>query len=207
MSTIDLGIVYEPHPRELAELDDALVEITGAQPSREHVVGYAGPNEVVQILIDAATWKNALSSLAALFGGTFAISFANELGKQVASEVWKEKKNYYEAVKQASANSFLRVVAAIQALRAKEQTVTIAVRVPGTPRNAGLVLTSNDPAEIAWQISNVTRCSVEIVEVIQQAQAANPGQPPRNGNNPDLSIVIEVLDNGDVRVLGAVISK
>jgi hypothetical protein len=200
MATVDLGIVYEPHPQEFAELRAALSELTGSAPGQERLFGYAGPNDVVQLLLDAATWQNVLAVLAASFGGAFAASFGKELGKLAAVEVWKEKRNYYDAVKRVTASSFLKFVAAIKAMREKDQTVTIAVRIPGTPRNAGLVITSDDPAEIAWQISNVTRCTVAIQRVIFQS----PGNP-MDGDNPDKSIVIEVLENGDVRVLGVTI--
>jgi len=207
MAPLNLGIVYEPHPQELANLSDVLTEISGTPPEKEQILGYAGPNEVVQILVDASTWQNALSGLAMLFGGIFTASFAQELGKQAASEVWKEKKNYYDAVKRMSAAPFYRLVSAIQALRQKDQTVTISVKTPSTPRNASLVITSDDPAEIAWQISNVTRCAREIHDIIPQITDADPQSPLRNGNNPDMSIVIEVLESGDVKVLGVVIKK
>lgn len=203
MTTVNLGIVYEPHPSELSELSSVLKEITNDEPQKERIIGYAGPNEVVQMLIDVASWPNALWSLALLFGGKFAISFATELGKLAATDVWKEKKNYYEAIKQNTAAPFLKLFNAIKALRTKEQTVTIAIKIPDTPRNAGLVLESNDPAEIAWQISNVIRCAEKIRDIIIKARSINPHLT--NGSNPDMSIVIEVLENGDVKVLDEII--
>jgi hypothetical protein len=202
---INLGIVYEPHPAELKELSDSLIELTNTKPEQERIVGFAGPNEVVQLIIDSATWQNALYTLAMIFGGKFAASFSTELGKLVAGEVWKNKKNYYDAVKQKNAAPFLRLVKAIQDLRSKDQTITIAIKIPGTPRNAGLVITSDDPAEIAWQIANVTRCAEDIKKIILDARQNTNVEKYTVGSNPDLSIVIEVLENGDVRILDVTI--
>lgn len=206
MTTINLGIVYEPHPTELSELGYALEEITGATPPKEKIVGYDGPNEVVQILIDAATWQNILACYAIKLGDTFLRSFSDELGKQAAAEVWKQKNNYYEALKRVSAAPFLKLAKSIQSLRKKNQIVTISVKIPNTPRNASLVITSDDPAVIIWQIANVTRCAGDIRDVIKKATEANPQSPPRNGKNPDMSIVLELFENGDLKILDTTIN-
>jgi hypothetical protein len=204
---INIGIVYEPHPTELRELSNSLIELTTTEPEKEKIVGFAGPNEVVQLIVDAATWHNALWALAMIFGGKFAGSFSTEMGKLVAGEVWKNKKNYYEAVKQKTAVPFLRLFNAIQDLRSKDQTITIAVKIPGTPRNAGLVITSEDPAEIAWQLANVMRCADEITNIIMDARKNTTGLQYTIGDNPDMSLVIEVLENGDVKILDITIVK
>ncbi len=206
MATFDLGIFYEPHPDELAEMSDAIVDLTGDEPQKEQVVGFAGPNDVVQILIDAENWQKVLLAIGTVFGW-FVLHFSQELGKLAAADVWKDKSKYYEVLRKTSAAPFHRLMRAIQALRAKHQTVSVAVKVPGTPRNAGLVLASDDPAEVAWQICNVVRCSVEIRAIVLATRQANPDSPPTTGDNPDMSIVIETLDDGRVRVLGEIIDK
>ena len=203
--TVDLGIVYEAHPDELSELSSALKDITGVSPSKEKLVGYDGPNEVVQILIDSATWVSTLNIVASLLGGSFAVSFGNEIAKQAAAEVWKQKSNYYEAVKRLSAAPFLKLAKTIKALREKNQTVTVSVKIPNTPRNASLVISSDDPAVIIWQIANITRCAADIREVIAKAAEDSPQSPPCNGDNPDMSIVLELLENGDIKLLGITI--
>ncbi len=206
MATIDLRIVYEPCPAELAELSAVLAEITSETPLKEEIPGLAGPNEFVQMLLDAATWQNALRCFAVTIGGVFASSFAKELGKHVEAEHWKNKENYYNALKKVTTGVLRRLVRAIQALRAKDQTVTIAIRIPGLSRNAGLLLTSDDEAVILWQIANVIRCAEQIREIVTAAQAT-PGWARPGLLNRDFSIPVEVLDNGDVKVLGKVISK
>ena len=203
MANLDLGIVYEPHPEELAEIEAALSAIVDAQPEKERLVGYAGPNEVVQLLIDVATWQNALLGLATLFGAKFVGTFSAELGKLTANEVWKNKENYKSAVKHATAAPFRRLVAALNSFRRKSQTTTLAVKIEGTQRNAGLILTSEDPAVIAWQMGCVMICAEEIRKIVLD----NPDLPWRDFDNPDLSIKIEVLENGDVTIMGQAISK
>nr|WP_298171189.1 hypothetical protein [uncultured Pseudomonas sp.] len=206
MSTINLGIVYEPYPLELSELSSSIIDLTGTPPEKERVIAYDGPNEIVQLLVDAANWKHALSFIAVVLGGKFAASFATELGKQAAAEVWREKRNYYDAIKSNTIAPFQRIIKSIQALRAKNQTVTIAVKIPGTPRNAGLVLTSNDQTEIAWQIANVIRYAEEIERTVKKLLEENPHLLD-SGQNADMSFAIDVLENGDVRILGITLTK
>jgi len=201
MKNVNLGIVYEPHPAELDELSAALSAVTQEQPVREIVFGFAGPNEVVQLIIDAATWQNALLTLSTLFGGKFAASFATELGKLSAAEVWKNRANYTDAIRSATAAPFVRIANAISELRKKEQTVTIAVRIPGTHRNAGLVITTDDPADIAWQFSNVARCAPRILDAVERHMEANPNTW-LTGRNPDLSIEIKITRDGNIEILG-----
>lgn len=203
MANIDLGIVYEPHPTELAEIEAALSVVTDGQPERKKLVGYAGPNDVVQLLIDAATWQNALSGLALIFGATFVRSFSGELGKLSATEVWKNRESYSDAVKQATAAPFNRLVVALNSFRNKGQTTTIAVRIEGTERNAGFILTSEDPSVVAWQMACITLCASEIRQIVLD----NPDLPWKDSGNPDLSIKIDVLENGDISILGKTISK
>ncbi|MBX3373896.1 MAG: hypothetical protein KF817_08675 [Phycisphaeraceae bacterium] len=204
MTTISLGTVYEPHPREVAELSQAILSLTGEEPERRPIQGFAGPNDVVQILIDAATWPKALGAFGLLLGGKFAISFVSELGKRSAAEVWKNRENYAEALRRASAAPFKRLIEAIAALRQRDQTVTIAVWIPGTQRNAGLVITSEDPVEIIWEISNVARCAPQILEIVQRKRDASPyGEV--DGRNPDSSIQIEIAQDGSISILGEVI--
>ena len=207
MSTISIGIVGERHPHELKELSDSLAEIINDKPQQERILGLAGPNEVVQLLIDAVTWKNALYSLALILGGKFAASFATELGKLTATKIWKEKKNYHEAFKKIISSPFHRFVNAIKALRTKNQTILITIKIPGTIRNASLALISDDPAEIAWQIANVIRCAEDIKDIVEAAKKTNPNENFLDRNNPDMSVVIEVLDNGDVKVFDVIIKK
>ena len=204
MSVINLGIFHEYRPTEIAELNEALFELTGDRPQKEEIEDFAGPNDVVQLLIDAANWQRILLIFSAIFGA----AFAAELGKLTAAEIWKEKRNYYEALKRGAAARLERVFQAIRALQEKEQTVTVAVKIPGAPRNAALALESDDLALIAWQIANVTRCAEEIRNIVDEACRENPDYPPtKHELNPDLSIVIKVLDNGDVEVLGKIIRK
>ena len=167
------------------------------------MIGYAGPNDVVQLLIDVATWQNALLGLATLFGAKFVGTFSAELGKLTATEVWKNKENYRNAVTQATAAPFRRLVAALNAFRRKSQTTTLAVKIEGADRNAGLILTSEDPAVIAWQMGCVMICAAEIRKIVLD----NPDLPWQDFDNPDLSIQIKVLDNGDVTIMGQTISK
>jgi hypothetical protein len=205
VASIDLGVAYELGQPELAELSNALQDITGQLPEKHQVASFAGPNEVVQLLLNAATWQNALSALAAIFGG----AFVAELGKLSAGDIWKNKENFSEALRRVANSKFFRVVSAIQALRKKNIIVTVAVQVKNTPRNAGLIIVSDDPAEIGWQIANIARCAEDIQRIVQRVQAAggvNYNLPPGIGNE-DISIKVEVLENGDVRVLGVTIQK
>jgi hypothetical protein len=206
MSVIKLGIVYKPYPLEFAELQVALSEITKETSEEEDLIGLAGPNDVVQILIDALTWHKAIIFVAIIFGRKFVESFATELGKHTEAYFWKEKKNYSDAITQAIASPFIRVVNAIKTLRSKNQTITIAIKIQGTCRNAGLVLKSEDPAEIAWEMANVIRNAEKIQNIVIEAQRANPDNPIWSGDNPDKSIEVEILENGDIKVLGITIS-
>lgn len=40
MSTINLGIVYEPYPLELSELSSSIIDLTGTPPEKERVIAY-----------------------------------------------------------------------------------------------------------------------------------------------------------------------
>lgn len=205
MAILNLGIAENKFPEEVKELSFAIKEITNDEPQRVSVVALAGPNDFVQILIDILTWQKALFGLALILGGKFASSFASELGKLAANDVWKEKKNYYDAIKNKIAIPIQRLVDAIKKLREKDQSVTIAIKIPGTMRNAGLVLSSDDPAVLIWQIANVIRCADKIQKILIEARQANPDSFRSEGSNPDMSIVIEVLENGDVKVLDIII--
>lgn len=203
MPSVNLAYVYEPYPDELTELRSAIEALTGEPPARAlPIAGYAGPNEVVQLIIDQASWTMVLKALALRFGW----SFADAIGKQAADDIWKNKACYAKALMRGAAEPVRRLIAAILELRDKRQTVAVGVHVPDTPRNATLNINSTDPAEIAWQIANVARCAVEIRNIILDAQA-NDSNFTGEGPNEDLSIPIQILPSGDIRVLGKTIKK
>lgn len=202
--SVKVATVYEPCPTEINDLKLALTDVFHETPQDKRIGGFAGPNEVVQILVDSATWQTALGGLALLFGGSFALSFSTELGKQVATDVWKNRANYAEAMKRASAAPFKRLVESLAALRRKKQTTTVSIEVPNSVRNASIVITSEDPEEVAWQMSLTILHTEEVLEVVREVVLfADPG----GKTNPDLSIVLEILPTGDMKVLGRTIKK
>jgi len=209
MSQIDLGIVYKPHPQELHELSNALTEFTGSTPVEEKLFSFAGPNEVVQIILDAASWMNILKGLALILGGKFAASFVSELGKQAAItsiDFWKDKKNYPNAIKGENSAAFFKFIEAIKSLREKNQTITIAVKLPGTPRNAGLILKTDNSSELAWQLACIALKTEQIQQLYLEIEKSE-NRMQKTGNNPDMSIELELMDNGDVKFLGQTLSS
>jgi hypothetical protein len=205
MSIINLGMVYKPSPAELEDLSASLAEAAGARPVEEKVQGLAGPNDILQLVIDAVNWKTALEVLGVFLGGRFLKSFADELGKQAGASLWKNKKHYYEAVKSTASSALRQFTDSIRAIRAKDQVVAVAIKIPGSGRNAGLVLTSDDDAELLWQIANVYRCAVEIAAIIEP-MVGDPVAMQKSGTIA-VSVRVEVLENGDVRVFDQTIAK
>lgn len=202
MRKIELGIVYKPYPEELEEFTLAVSKLTGLTPSEEKLFGFAGPNDVVQIILDAASWALVLKGTVAFLGGKFLSSYISELGKHAALktiEAFQAKESNSES--NIDADSFMELVVAIKKLREKGQTVTIAVKLPDTPRNAGFIIETDDPREIAKQISFIA-IHTEEIQNSYQAIINKGGKVPRTGNNPDMSLKIELLENGDVTFLG-----
>jgi len=195
MATIDLGRVWEPFPAELEELRAALAELTGERPEKLTLQGVAGPNDIVEIILDFDAWPRVMRWLVE--------GIVIKLGEKATAAVWKNKAIYYQAVKAGASAPLLRLIKAIESLERREQAVYLAVKVPGTPRNVALRLKTDEPAKFLWQLANIARCAPEIREVVLAAVAANEISPPMNGNYE----IIEVLGNGDVLILGTVISK
>src|ERR1700722_19503439 len=203
MAAIDLGIVYEPYPAELAELSAALTEMTGEVPTKIKLPGLGGPNEGVQIFVNLSSGEViGIGGLALLLRS----EFLKELTKQAVAELWKNKAIFFAAIKKAASETLGRLAKSIGAIRAKDQTVVVAVKMPGDTRNAGLLLTSDDEAEIAWAMLQIDRHAERIREVSSRGVQADPVAVAADRGNPDSSIAIEVLENGDLKMLGIVIN-
>lgn len=207
MSRIDLGIVYKPHPKELLKLNEALTEFTGDCPQEKILIGLAGPNEVVQIILNATSWMNIIKFLSIFLGGKFAASYVSELGKQAAvksMEHWQNKRNYLDLSKRGGSSSFIKLSTTIKALREKGQTITIAVKLPGSLRNAGLIITTDNTSEIAWQLACLA-LKTEIVQNIYLEIIKNGENLKQTGDNSDMSLEIKLTDNGDIIFLGEIL--
>ncbi|MBU3003651.1 hypothetical protein [Paraglaciecola arctica] len=204
MSHIELGIVYHPCPEELEEFSSAVSKLTGLTPREEKLFGFAGPNEVVQIILDTVSWALLFKGSAAFLGTKFLSSYVSELGKQAATKTIET----FGSKEDKDKEIFLELVEAIIKLRQKGQTVTVAVKLIDTPRNAGFVIETEDPKEIAEQMSLVALYTEDIQKRYEELKREDD-KVSKTGNNPDMSLKIEITDGGKVLLMGneVVLSK
>ena len=129
-----------------------------------------------------------------IVGTKFLVSFASESGKLLASKVWKNRTNYTDAVQQPEAEPLRALVETLNEIRDQGKTTTIAVDIEHEDRNAGLVVTAADPETVIWQLACVLIATKEIQEHVAENKVF------ADFKNPDLSIRLEVKENGEVLV-------
>jgi hypothetical protein len=186
---LGVAVVYDAAPLEVAEARAALTEMLGEEVGQPALVGYAGPNETMQLLFNGDQWLKILAVLGSVFG----TGFVAGLGKNAADEVWKRKTELLQALKSAVAAPFRRLIMAIVAARSRGQTVTLAVPYPYRGRNAGLVIPTSDPVEVLRYLSLFARSASEIHAFLQANFIDPTGKPlAQFGQNEDLSVKIEI---------------
>ncbi|KPZ66627.1 hypothetical protein AN392_00066 [Pseudoalteromonas sp. P1-16-1b] len=204
MALINIGLVYEPCPNEIKSLESIIVSITNTAPEKEKIVGLDGPNEIVQLIFEAANWQNIL---AIFLGSSFLKSFGSELGKQAASALIKktisEDSEKPEASDEASGgvNDMLEV---IKKLQEKGQMVTFSVKIEGSPRNASILIGNPSDRQEIYKICMVALYAEEIQEYLTEMIASDRRKFLSFWEPPTFSMPIEVLENGSIIVAGKV---
>jgi hypothetical protein len=178
MSTIELGTVYSCRPEGLDELRLALEEVFQQPIEDTHIPPLAGPNDIIQILFDPMVQEGAIS---------LAHKIGEKLGEKVIEigleKIWKW----------------------IKTLREKGTNVGIGVKIPvrvgiAPSRNALLIVQTDDPVELGNYFKSIAYCTEEIAKIF--AEHEDSQSDVLWGDNPDQSVEILVLENGDVQVLG-----
>jgi hypothetical protein len=179
MSTIELGTIYSYRPAGLDELRLALEEVFQEPVEDTQIPPLAGPNEIIQILFDPSVQAGA------------ALGFAYKIGAKLGDKVIDL--------------GFEKICHWIKTLRESGTNVGIGVKIPvrigiAPSRNALLIVQTNDPVELENYFKSITYCTEEIAKVF--AEREDSQSDVLWGNNPDQSVEIFVLENGDVQVLG-----
>jgi hypothetical protein len=92
-------------------------------PERQKVCDLAGPNNILQLVLDAASW----TTLAKVTVGAFAAAFIAQTGKNAADALWNNPKKLTNWLQSAPGKSFGRLLNAIRSAIGKECTVSLAV--------------------------------------------------------------------------------
>jgi hypothetical protein len=202
--TVELEMVPEQHRIErAAPIIKALTDITGVEPPIQKRPGVAGPNDFLHILFVPGIWELLAGYLAVRLGGRFLDGLASESGKLAARRVWRQKSEYEEAVKTKGAEPLVELVRQIAAFKKsaprKREVMSFAVPVPPLHRSPGMPVTSEDPAEVIFQLATIARLAPEIRDAVLRAMQ-DPKAVDALPRNPDRSFRIEVLEDGTVRI-------
>jgi hypothetical protein len=180
---------------------ETTVEIAGCAPStypiRDQVVnlfnevypshvkatradGLAGPNEIIQVLLDGLSWAAIVKGLV----GAFGVGIATKAGQDTWGMLTKKFGKKDSKVPEWSEDQVRRLVAILHEAM-KENSVTFGSKIPElswADRHPGIVLSSADPAEIV-RIASVLALNVEEFRSQAAAQIGQARTLPAHQNS------------------------
>jgi hypothetical protein len=144
---------------------------------KDDLQGLAGPNEVFQVFVDPENWEAAIA-----FIGGFVL-------KKSLDEIWRE----------TVSPKFSALVRSFSAASKNQHDVMFAIKIPGWSRNAGILIESEDPAYVRWQISTFIRLSPEILAVINKKPIEKKGWAEHTASG---ALLVKINNNGSATVWG-----
>jgi len=169
-----VGFIQEARTgvEELAdEAEEILKALGDSNPGRERLVPLAGPNDVVQLILDPRT---LLLLGAAAIVGTSALK---KIGDHVGDAVWRKMTEW------------------VRSARARRVHATLAIPTPRRKaRNAGIPA-SDDPEELKRQIAALVILAPQIEAVIQALTIS--GASLEVNQTTDCSVKLELVTDAD----------
>ena len=187
MSEIKIGLVDRLPPQLFNELNEFMFAETGHRPEEVRMHGLAGPNHFLQFfLIDMQpVW---------VFLGPYTAGKILDAGIDV---VFAHKKEFVKLIAAAGLGKLKVLSSIFRKIRNEGYTVSLAVHVPGSVRNAGWVFSSDDDEEFAWHLLQISNNAKQIQSFA--AKLVETSDPSLEGQlNPDCSLIIEVDDDGTI---------
>jgi len=146
---------------ELSELKNALEEAVGVPVGEQKVIPLGGPNHVVQILIDAAALRAAVTATMVKLGGTAAVGWYL---KTVLEPLVKRQGEWIrDNLPKLCAEGFERVATALKAARARGLNTSIGVSLPGHTRGATFKLDTDDPDRVNHAVTLIAYHAEDIL--------------------------------------------
>lgn len=158
--SMQIGYVYpDPPTDKILELQNILIELSEVPAETKKLIGLAGPNEIVQIIADAATWVLVVS----VFYGK---AFLEQLGKNHANSLPKLTDKISQLAK--------LLIQKIHELQKAGYEVDLALPVPlPSARNVFVRIDSNKPEDILKLIilmgENAPKIEASIARILDES--------------------------------------
>ncbi len=196
MSKARIAVSRPLHP-EQADAVEAFAELLDDSVERCDLPGLAGPNELLQVVVDAEYWERVLAALF-LALGTAGVSFSHRIGAHLADEVWHKRAELTHALKSVPASALAKLVEILRQTRAKGNTISATIpHKINTVRNAGLVITAEAPGDIVAQLA-VFAGKAKAIEAFLNQVVSGEGRFLSLSTNPDCSTRVEINADGKI---------
>lgn len=206
--SIAIGLTDSTSKEAVAAADDFLQSVFGEKPAFITLSHLAGPNDLVQILLDSAHWE-ALAKLVFSAGG---VAFAAQIGTRAADAVWdgigarfKRKDVSKSSGEDEKAEAASRSLDALIAKTMKlDNSVFLGLPSPNPNwfgrRNIGIPIQGESSNEVLRALGTLTLVGPELERIFGEIRLADPNANVDSVLNSGMGGSLLLLDDGSVEV-------
>ena len=191
---VKIAVAVSSPAGAVAELSNAVEDLTNTRPQLVRLHDLAGPNSTLQLLLNVDGWLLLLELAAAVYGV--------EIVKEMAKSTWKSFAPKIASTSNSLQSKFASLVAVI--CSASRSGTTVILGLPTTPeggrRHVGVEIIDNDPQEVTRIICVLATRALELEEALLT-------QHFLRAENSDCSVKITVSDEGAIQLWGQVANE
>ncbi|EHR03675.1 hypothetical protein [Bradyrhizobium sp. WSM471] len=190
------------HGDRYLPISNALEDFVGHPPRVENLQGWAGPNDLLQIIMDWESWR----TFATLGAGIFGAAAVGKLGQSIAGDSYDALKRLVSRASPSEAKStdsekFERLERAIKDAIADGYAVTLSIPTGGQFRNnLGIELTSGDLAQILDASAILGEIGQDLRHAIESEEQSGQKVYGAAHGNRDGGPKIERLKDGSLAI-------